>query len=125
MCSFCPVFNRGPLSLSYHCPDRRDRKWTITTSPILFVHFYDAPEWIPFTEPREPSPLFLFFFTLLMKLLMLTLDGACRTTLCFVCEKLSIDRFHREYIGWIGLGLSSGRVQIFYDTEFTDVQVVQ
>lgn len=32
-----------------------------------------------------------------------------------------MDRFHREYIGRIGLGLSSGRVQIFDDTECTDV----
>lgn len=32
-----------------------------------------------------------------------------------------MDRFHREYIGWIGLGLSSGRVQIFDDTKLTDI----
>ena len=93
MRSFCPVFERRSLSLSYHCPDRRRGRPKIDDydQPLdLFCPLlrHSRMNSVRRSGPREPSLPLLFFwfypsFIPLMKLLMLTLDGACCTPVLF------------------------------------------
>ena len=127
MRSFCPVFERRSLSLSYHCPDRRRRGRPKIDHhdqpPILFVRFYDAPEWIPFAVrgPANlslPLPLpFLFFFNPSFYPPDEVINVDARWSLlhaCFVSFLAERCVDHRA-LSWS----CRGRVQISGDIQFT------